>query len=352
MNALIEPSPAEAGAHTLMHTEAQETSQAVARMLSVNAAEMRRLAERLRAKPPRAVLTIARGSSDNACTYGRYLIEAATGLVGASAGPSLGSIYDAPADAAGMLCIAVSQSGASPDLLGAVRRVKDGGAIVVGLVNQPASPLSQLCDVVIGLEAGPERSVAATKSCLAAFAAMAWLAAEWTGDGALLDAVQALPEQLARAWTLDWSGLGDALQDARNLYVLGRGPGLGAAQEAALKLKETCGLHAEAFSTAEVLHGPMALVSEGFPILCFAQGDASLASSREMIAGLAGRGAHVLLAGTEVTGTDGLPVLAGHPALEPLLSLQSFYRAAANLSVARGLDPDRPPHLSKVTRTH
>ena len=342
---------ADPGSATLMHAEASESAAAVQRMLRANAGLVRNLGERLQSLKPGAVVTVARGSSDNACTYGRYLIENRLGLVCASAGLSLGSIYHAPAAAEPGVCIAVSQSGASPDLLEAVRRIKRSGGPVLGLINSPASPLAQLCDEVVLLQAAPERSVAATKSLVASLAALAWIVAEWAQDKALLEAVMGLPDRLSEAWNLDWQPLNAALRHARNLYVLGRGPGLGIAQEAALKLKETCGLHAEAFSAAEVLHGPMALVGDGFPILAFAQGDETQATSMEVAERLSAMGGTVLLAGASAPGVRVLPSCRAHAAIEPILMIQSFYRAAANLSVERGFDPDRPPNLAKVTRS-
>lgn len=323
---------------------------AVARMLAENSEVVSRISDRLRGDKPAMVVTIARGSSDNACTYGRYLIENATGIACASSGLSMGSIYAAPFSG-NALCIAVSQSGASPDLLAAVKRARLGGAYTIGLINQPNSPLAAECDEVIELEAGPERSVAATKSFIASIAAFAWMVAEWAGDDVLLKAVHDLPALLTKAWELDWTALEGALVDASNLYVIGRGPGLGIAQEAALKLKETCNLHAEAFSAAEVLHGPMALIHDGFPVLAFAQGDESQPTTIATAEGLADRSANVMIAGSPARGCKNLPSLTAHPALEPILMALSFYRATANLSLARGLDPDCPPHLAKVTRT-
>ncbi|OYX98674.1 MAG: iron dicitrate transport regulator FecR, partial [Caulobacter sp. 35-67-4] len=152
-------------------------------------------------------------------------------------------------------------------------------------------------------------------------------------------------------WTLDWTPAIERLKLARNLYVLGRGVGFGVAQEAALKFKETCGLHAEAFSAAEVLHGPMALVKAGFPVLVFAQNDESRRSVDEMAASLTARDADVLLVGAGEVGAGVLPALAAHPVIEPILMIQSFYRMANALSIARGYDPDSPPHLNKVTET-
>ena len=341
----------QSAAATLMHAEARESARSVERMLAANAATVDRIGQHLRRTAPGTVATIARGSSDNACTYGRYLIENRLGTLCASAGLSLGSIYHAPSGKGADICIAVSQSGASPDLLAAVTRARLGGAMVIGLINRENALLSALCDEVIALKAEPERSVAATKSFIASLAAFAWIVGEWSQDAALLKAVHDLPGLLDEAWDQDWTRLETDLLYASSLYVLGRGPGLGLAQEAALKLKETCGLHAEAFSAAEVVHGPMALVASGFPVLALAQRDASLATSRTIAELLATRGAKVLFAGGLAKGAAELPTRAAHPAIEPILMAQSFYRAAAALSIARGFDPDRPPHLSKETRT-
>jgi glucosamine--fructose-6-phosphate aminotransferase (isomerizing) len=163
--------------------------------------------------------------------------------------------------------------------------------------------------------------------------------------------LHAAPAALGRANTLDWSAALAPLRTATNLFVLGRGYGLGIAQEAALKLKETCGLHAEAFSSAEVQHGPMALVGEGFPILAFSQSDETRAGIESVARDFAARGARVMLAGGVAEGAIPLPVLTDHPVIEPLLMIQSFYNLAAGLAVARGLDPDVPPHLRKITET-
>jgi glucosamine--fructose-6-phosphate aminotransferase (isomerizing) len=254
-------------------------------------------------------------------------------------------------DLAGTVVLAISQSGASPDLLSAVSRARSGGARVVALVNAESSPLAQLADDLLPLGAGPELSVAATKSYIASLAAIVQLVAAWTEDAELGAALAASPEQLARAFELDWSAAIARLTPASNLYVIGRGLGLGIAQEAALKFKETCGLHAEALSAAELRHGPMALVRAHFPLLLFTQDDESRPGITQLASELAAHGADVLVAGAEVTGTTVLPSLAAHPVIEPLLLAQSFYAMANALSLARGRDPDRPPHLSKVTET-
>jgi glucosamine--fructose-6-phosphate aminotransferase (isomerizing) len=258
-----------------MFQEAAEGPAVVDRMLRANRDAVAALGENLRAHPPRAVVTLGRGSSDHAATYAKYLIETGAGVLTASGAPSISSVYEARQALADVLILAVSQSGRSPDLLSAVEAARNAGARVVALVNDADSPMAGLAHVVLPLHAGPETSVAATKSYIAALSAVAQLTAAWTEDRDLSAALDRLPDQLAQAWTLDWGPAVQALTPAKSLFVLGRGPGFAAAQEAALKLKETCGLHAEAFSAAEVLHGPMALVEARFPVLIFAQGDLS-----------------------------------------------------------------------------
>ena len=149
---------------------------------------------------------------------------------------------------------------------------------------------------------------------------------------------------LDRAWRADWSELAERLVDVRGLFVVGRGLGLGIAQEAALKFKETCGLHAEAFSAAEIRHGPLALAGPGFPVLIFRQSDETEDSLEALAADVIARGGEVLMAGPPAPGVIALPSEEAHPAIEPMLQILSFYRAVNALAVARGLDPDAPPH--------
>ncbi len=334
-----------------MYLEAADGARVVDAQLPQNAPLLQELGRRLRAHPPRAVVTCARGSSDHAATYAKYVIEAHTQVLTSSAAPSMSSIYDSQSDLREVLFIAISQSGKSPDLLSATKAAKEGGALTVALCNTPGSPLMQLVDVAVPLHAGPETSVAATKSYIASLSGIAQLVASWTLDRDLLAGLPRLPEQLSRAWACDWSPAVETLRNAVNLFVVARGFGLGIAQEAALKLKETCGLHAEAFSSAEVKHGPMALVRAGFPVLMFTQHDDTRDGIEDLATEFAARGAAVLLAGTEARGAVSLPSIAAHPVLEPLLTIQSFYGMANSLALARGLDPDRPPHLNKVTET-
>jgi len=332
---------------TRMYQEAAEAPDCVAAQLSMDTERVAGIADIVRRFGPRAVVTCARGSSDHAATFARYLIETQLGLITSSAAPSVSSLYGAHPDLSGCLFLAVSQSGRSPDLLAAADAAKASGALVLALVNDEISPLAHTAQHVIPLRAGPETSVAATKSYICALAASLHLVARWSGDAGLLTTLDGAPAQLKAAWNLDWSAMA-ALGKARNLFVLGRGLGLGAAQEAALKFKETCGLHAEAFSSAEVRHGPMALLQDGMPALMFIQDDETRQGQEALARELKASGVQLLQAGG--AGAN-LPSLAAHPALAPLLFAQSFYRAAAMLAVARGFDPDHPPHLQKVTET-
>lgn len=336
---------------THMFQEAAEASQALKRQYETNHARAIELGERLRQLAPRAVVTCARGSSDHAATFAKYLIETSVGVITASAAPSVTSVYKARQDLRQCLFIAISQSGRSPDLVATARAAKAAGATVLALVNADNSPLGETADYVLPLCAGPEISVAATKSYLASLSAIVHLVAAWAQDDVLLEALKDAPEKLARAWDLDWSAAVAALQPTNHLYVIGRGVGLGIAQEAALKCKETCRLHAEAFSGAEVRHGPQALLQANFPALLFAQDDETRGDLETLARDLVARDVQVLMAGASVPGATLLPTVEAHPFIQPLLLVQSFYRLANALSIGRGCDPDRPPHLRKVTET-
>jgi len=329
---------------------AAETAEApgiVARQFAANAGAVDALAIELRAQPPRLVLTSARGSSDNAATNGRYLIEAALGIVVASASPSLASVYEVQPNLEGALHISISQSGRSADLLAAARAARAGGARTVALLNDTDAPLAALVDHVLPLLAGPEGAVAATKSCIAAFACLLQLVAAWSEDAKLAQAVDALPDALARVREANWNAPVEPLATARHLFVIGRGIGLAAAQELALKFKETCALHAEAFSAAEVLHGPSTLVGPEVPVLVLVQDDAARTGTLAVADELAERGGQVW-----IVATDGDLRLPPAPAAaQPILMLQSGYALAGAVARARGTDPDRPPYLSKVTST-
>lgn len=335
-----------------MEVEARQSVAVAERQLRQHAAVVE-VALAIRDLDPRLVITCARGSSDHAATYAKFLVETETGIPTASHSPSISSIYGTRwRTLHRALFLAISQSGRSPDLIASAQAARQAGALVVALVNEPSSPLGYASCISLPVLAGPEKSVAATKSYIGTLLALARLLAEWSGSEPLRKALQASPEMLSRAWDLDWGAASDALAGARNMFVIGRGSTFGIAQEAALKLKETCRIHAEAFSAAEVRHGPMAIITKGFPVLVFVPADAARESVAPLAAELVDRGASVLLAGDSVKGAINLPTLHDvHPALAPIALIISFYRMAAALSIARGLDPDSPPFLRKVTET-
>ncbi|WP_212756695.1 SIS domain-containing protein [Usitatibacter rugosus] len=336
---------------TQLFQEAAQASDAVRLQFERTHSAALALGSALRTLKPRAVVTCARGSSDHAATFAKYLIETRTGVLTASAAPSVSSVYGARQDMRDVLFLAISQSGRSPDLVSATAAAKQAGALVVSLVNAEGSPLAEVSDYALPLCAGPETSVAATKSYIASLAAIVHLVAAWAQDDLLMDSLAVAPEQLRRSWDLDWSAAVPKLSAASSLFVVGRGVGLGIAQEAALKLKETSGLHAEAFSSAEVRHGPQALLKENFPALLFSQNDEAKEGVETLASDLAARGVDVMLAGASVEGVTVLPSVAAHPAIQPMLLVQSFYKLANAVAIARGFDPDRPPHLRKVTET-
>lgn len=336
---------------TRMFQEAASASDAVRAQLQCDADAIAAIGRDLRRLAPRTVITCARGSSDHAATYAKYLIETRAGVLTASAAPSVSSVYGVSQDLRGCLFIALSQSGRSPDLLASVAAAKAAGATILVLCNSPDAPLVAAADMVVALRAGIETSVAATKSYLATLAALIRLVAAWTQDAALESAVATLPALMDQSWALDWSAALPLLESAAHLYVVGRGLGLGAVQEAALKCKETCGLHAEAFSSAELRHGPYTLLGPGFPALLFAQRDATQAGVEALGSELARRGVPVLIAGAQVDGAIVLPTLDSGAEIAPILRVQSAYRLIATLAIRRGFDPDRPAHLRKVTET-
>jgi glutamine---fructose-6-phosphate transaminase (isomerizing) len=347
VNALRNPS------ETRMFAEAGEASAVVAGQLKTNAPLMASLAARLRRMDPQIIFTCARGSSDHAATFAKYLFETQLGIPTLSQAPSISSIYGgALLHMKDQPFILVSQSGRSPDLLLSADAATKAGALVIAMVNDTESPLAAMADIVIPLQAGPETSVAATKSYIAALAAFAQLVSVWKGDAALASAVAQLPDSLHSAWQADWSAGVDMLADSKSLFVLGRGLTLGVAQEAALKFKETCGIHGEAFSIAEVAHGPMALVGPEFPVLVFPPLDKAAAGLDAIVSAFADRGAPIVMAGGTHPDALVLPVADGlHPVTGPIAMVQSFYRLVNALAIRRGFDPDHPPMLKKVTET-
>jgi glucosamine--fructose-6-phosphate aminotransferase (isomerizing) len=316
-------------------------------------ARVEALAAALAESPCHVALTVARGSSDHAASYFASLAMSRIGVPVASLPMSIATLQAAPLRVAGELAIAFSQSGRSPDLVDTMTRLREAGALTVSVVNTPDSPLERACAWQLPLRAGPERSVAATKSYIAMLSLAAQLVAFWQRDAALVDALRALSDALAAAAALDWSPAVEALVDVERMFVIGRGLGLSIAQEAALKLKETSGIQAEAFSSAEVRHGPMELIERDYPLLIFAPRGPEQAGLVRLAADMRARGARVLLAAPHDVVEATLPLArTNHVALDPIAAIQSFYVMAAALAGARGRDPDQPRYLNKITETH
>ena len=337
---------------TLMYQEAMASPQQVSELLSADSDRYEALGEALRQAPPTGVVTIARGSSDHAAAYFAYLVMSRSGQLVTSLPMSLMTLYRAPMAQHRMLAVSVSQSGRSPDLSGPMQAFTQAGATTVALVNDRLSPLAQAAAWALPLHAGPERSVAATKSFICSLVAAARLTAVWKGYEDLLQALPTLHIALQRASTLDWSTALPVFQNASRLLVIGRGPGLAIAQEAALKFKETCGIQAEAFSGAEVQHGPMALVVQGYPMLIFALRGPAQTGLVQLAAQMRQRGAHVILAApSDVSERDLTLTTTDNPDLDPIAAIQSFYKLVEAVARSRGGDPDQPRHLRKVTAT-
>ena len=340
-----------------MCLEAQQAPEVIGRQLVENQDILAALQYQHLCRPFRMIVTCARGSSDHAASYGQYLCATELGLPSWSLPPSLGSLYQRPMDFSDCLFLLISQSGQSPDLIASAKWAKSQGAYVMALVNVVESPAAEIADLTFPLWAGLEKSVAATKSFLASLAALGQICAALKKDHDLLTLFQSLPNQLALAQQLDWQKAVPVIAEAQNLFILGRGIGFGIAQEGALKLKETCRLHAEAFSPAEIMHGPMALLQPGFPVLAFGQADETEIMMQQQLRALSAKGANIIYAADMADfGQSGftahLPVIAETaPQIAPLLLIQRFYLLLEQIAHKRGLDPDQPHHLQKVTET-
>ena len=337
---------------SFMAQEVAEIPQAAARFLTGSKSAVLDAAAALRARDPGLIVTVARGSSDHAATYLKYCIELAAGVPVASVGPSIASIYGATLRLNGAACIGISQSGRSPDIVEMMRSAGAAGALTIAITNFADAPMAAVSDHCLPLQAGVEQSVAATKTFVTSALAGLSLLAEWRQDTALRAAVADLPNAFNQALSLDWSPLANRLSRAQSLYVLGRGPAFAIASEAALKFKETCGLHAEAYSAAEVLHGPSAIVQANFPVFALGINDAALPQLVATAERLAGQGADVFLTGAKAKSATTLPSVSGlHPLVAPLALIVGFYGFIEALARRRGFDPDTPPHLRKVTET-
>ncbi len=336
---------------SLMAREIAEIPDAVRRFLDTSKPAVAEIGRRLADLSPAVTVTVARGSSDHAATYFKYACEILTGRPVASLGPSVVSVYGSRLQLAGQsrarhLAVRPQPRHRRAPQGGARRRRGDGrDRQCRGLAAAGRRALAAAAEGGAGAER--RRHQEFVTSVVAALAVLA----AWSGDEALGAAIDALPDRLAEALAADWSAALGTVADARSLYVLGRGPGFAVASESALKLKETSMLHAEAYSGAEVLHGPVSLVEEGFPVLAFVPADAARGGLVEICQRVAGSGAALFTVGDTGVGTRLPHAATGHPLTEPLSMLVSFYRFVEGVARARGLDPDVPRGLKKVTET-
>jgi glutamine---fructose-6-phosphate transaminase (isomerizing) len=339
-------------AESLMLSETREAPSVVRNLFAVSGPVIDALAEALRAASVRKVVTVARGSSDHAASHFAYLLLTRLGVLVASMPPSAITLHNAPIDGKGIAAISFSQSGQSPDLVAAMAGLRDRGALTAALVNDVISPLAVGVHHCVDLAAGTEKSIAATKSFIAQLVAGTALVASWSGDKALLDALTHLPQTLDQAIASDWSAAIAPLVNADRLFVIARGASLAVAFEMALKFKEVCGMQAEAFSAAEVKHGPMALIGAGYRLLVLAPRGPEQAEVLAFAGDMRRLGANVLVAAPLGHSDAQLPIAVGqHEVLDGVAAVQSFYVMVEALARAKGLDPDQPPRVKKVTLT-
>ena len=326
-----------------MALEAAEAPKRIAEQLAANAATVEQVVAQIRQRAPKFVYMVGRGSSDHAGVFAKYLIEIEIGLPVAAAAPSIASVYNKSLQLKEALVLVISQSGRSPDILAQVEMAKRSGAMVVALVNDTTSPLAEQAHYTLPPHVGAEKAVAATKSYLATLSAILQLVSVWSGNQPLQQAVQQLPQSLEQAIALPQQLNAAALEKVAHLVVLGRGLGYAISREIALKLKEVCGIHAEAFSSAEFLHGPVTLVKNQFAIVDVTVEDESLAAHRNQIEDVRSRGAAIVQ--LHHKGVD------AQARVLPLLILQRFYLDVEVVARSRGINPDAPPGLNKVTKT-
>jgi glucosamine--fructose-6-phosphate aminotransferase (isomerizing) len=341
---------------SLFESEAAEAPALAARQFRQLSAIFPPLLQWLTRAAPKMAATVARGSSDHAADYAGYLFGLRLGLPTASIPPSLCSVYRRSLHLEGALVLAISQSGESPDLVAVVESARASGAVTLGLVNQAGSLLGKAVDREIPIGAGVEQAVAATKSFTLSLTAIAHLVGVWSRDHELLRALERLPAVLDQCGAVEWAGADEILAGSQDCFVVGRGPSLPIAREIALKLKEVCAIHAEAPSAAELLHGPIAIASPKLPAIVLDGDESTRVTVGAAIERLRAAGAPVVLVSerNDVRGTGVNTVAiprAPHPLLQPQVAAQAAYPFLAALAKKRGRDPDRPPHLVKVTRT-
>jgi glucosamine--fructose-6-phosphate aminotransferase (isomerizing) len=338
--------------------ELYEQPDVVTRLIAAEADHAMQLVADMRRRGVQYVMVAGRGTSDNAGVYGKYLFAALNRIPVAMATPSLFSIYRTPPRFGDALVLGISQSGQSPDIVSVLAEARRQGALTAAFTNDPVSPLAQQADHVLALHAGPELSVAATKTYTAQLAAVALLNVALKGDSTLLSALRAIPEAMRSALELApaVARIAERYRFTDRLVVLGRGYNLATAQEIALKLKETNYIAAESYSPADFIHGPTAMVDENCPVMMVAPAGELLAELQDAIGLVALRGGEILvLSDDEATLAAGrlqLRLPAGTPEwLSPLVAVLPGQLLALHMVLERGRDPDRPRGLSKVTLT-
>jgi glutamine---fructose-6-phosphate transaminase (isomerizing) len=341
---LSEETPREPGA--LMAAEIDEQPAVLASLLREGTAQMAEAAERIARAAPRFVVFAARGTSDHAALYAKYLTEIKLGLPAGLASLSSMTVYQARPDLADVLFVAVSQSGGSPDLIESLTAARECGALTLAVTNDPSSPLAAAADIGVDVRAGREAAVAATKTYTAELLALFLL---FGGPGAAGRAA-GLADAAARTLASDAvAGVADRYRTASRLVTTARGYSYPTAREAALKLMETSYLGAQAFSAADLLHGPMAMVDADVPVIAVTAPGRGGAVMTPVVERLVANGVHVVCVGVP----DGLPIAADgiEEELLPVLEILPLQQLAWRVALDRGHDPDRPRGLTKVTKT-
>jgi len=340
-----------------MHSEIYEQPAVLDRLRRAGAATIAAMARRLQARRPAAVILAARGTSDNAALYGRYLIETRLGIPVSLAAPSVVTLYGGRLRLRGTVVIGLSQSGRSPDIVEFVEAARRSGAFTVAVTNHAVSPLARVAHESVLLQAGPERSVAATKTYTAQLMALSLLVAQAAGDRRLLALHEGLPDLVAQALHTEETVAAAAafLSRADECIVTSRGYNFATALEGALKLKESSRLVAEALSSADFLHGPIAVVGPGFPVILAAAPGRALRHLAGVHRRLAQRRAHTIMLASHAGLLRAAVVPVRMPevseeALSPHVYIIPLQLLAYHVARVRGLDPDRPRGLRKVTR--
>jgi glutamine---fructose-6-phosphate transaminase (isomerizing) len=335
-------------AATAMEREIAEIPSAAASLLARNDA-LATIVEQIKAAEPRVVVFCGRGSSGHVGVYLRYLFETRLGLLVSNAAPSVVTAYARPPDMRGALFVVVSQSGRSPDLVAATQVARTLGALTLAIVNDERSPAALQSQLVLPIGAGIEQAVAATKTVVLSMIAGAQLVAALARDDDLNDGLQRLVPRLSSAIACDWSAWAASVAAAPAAFVAGRGYGLGCVREIALKVSEILRVPTLGYSAAELRHGPRASITSATPVLVLRQNDQAAAAVDDLVRDLHNARETVFTAGGPA-GT--LPWIGDDdPICDPVAMLIPAYRAIEMVARRCGLDPDNPPHLSKVTRT-